>query len=85
MTDTFKTDCLAIMALAMDTPENKAEIMCGWVGHCNFFEVRVYLGGWKLSASPDLVAECRIKASEQHSPYHTAPSVVLEQIKALLA
>ena len=28
MSDQFKTDCLAIVKLAMETPESKAHIMC---------------------------------------------------------
>ena len=85
MKDTFKSDCLAIMALAMETPETKAHIMCGWVAHCGFFDVRVYLGGWS-QRTPELSAECHDLESKNYAPaYHTEPAKVLAQIQALLA
>jgi hypothetical protein len=56
MTESFKNTCLAIMQLAMETPKEKAHIMCGWVAHCNHFEVRLFLGGWRADASPDFPA-----------------------------
>jgi len=86
MTDTFKTDCLAIIKLAMETPETKAHIMCGWVAHCGFFEVRVYAGGWTNAANPTIKAECHDLTSKCFTPdYHTEPAKVLQQIQALLA
>lgn len=86
MNHTFKTDCLAIMALAMETPEEKAHIMCGWVAHCNFFDVRVYLGGWTAQGSPILNAECHDLSAKNYAPdHHTEPAKVLAQIQALLA
>lgn len=86
MKDTFKSDCLAIMALAMETPETKAHIMCGWVAHCTFFEVRVYMGGWTNAANPTLKAECHnLKAKSFTPDHHTEPAKVLAQIQALLA
>lgn len=86
MTSTFKSDCLAIMELAMETPETKAHIMCEWVAHCNFFSVRVFLGGWTPKADPDLSAECHDLDSKNFTPaYHTEPSLVLQKIQALLA
>jgi len=85
MNDQFKTDCLAILSLAMETPETKAQIMCGWVAHCGFFQVRVYLGGWSEKKA-DLSAECHDLTSKRYTPeFHTEPAKVLEQIKALLA
>jgi len=86
MNDQFKTDCLAIMALALETPKAKADIMIDWAAHCQFFSVRVYMGGWKSSTSPSLSAECHNLDAKNHTPdYHTDPAKVLEQIKALLA
>jgi len=86
MTDTFKNDCLAIIKLAMETPKEKAHIMCAWVAHCNFFEVRVYAGGWTNAANPTIKAECHDLTSKFFTPhYHTEPAKVLQQIQALLA
>ena len=85
MTDTFKTDCLAIIKLAMETPKEKAHIMCGWVAHCGFFQVRVYMGGWS-DGKPDLTAECHDLTTKNYAPdHHTEPAKVLAQIQALLA
>lgn len=85
MTNEFKSDCLAIMALAMETPKEKAHIMCAWVAHCNFFEVRVYRGGWS-QRTPEISAECHDLDVRNYTPaYHTEPAKVLQQIQALLA
>jgi len=85
MTDTYKTDCLAIMALALETPRAKADIMCAWVAHCNFFEVRVYRGGWS-QRTPEISAECHDLDVRNYTPaYHSEPSLVLAKIQALLA
>lgn len=86
MTNEFKSDCLAIIKLAMETPETKAHIMAEWVAHCNFFSVRVFLGGWTPKADPDLSAECHDLDARKYAPaYHAEPSLVLAQIQALLA
>lgn len=86
MTNQFKTDCLAIVKLAMETPRVKADIMAEWVAHCGFFSVRVYMGGWS-ERRPDISAECHdLDAKKPYIPaYHTEPSTVLAQIQALLA
>jgi hypothetical protein len=85
MTNEFKSDCLAIIKLAMETPETKAHIMCEWVAHCQFFSVRVYMGGWSLR-TPDLSAECHDLDVKKYTPaYHAEPSLVLAKIQALLA
>jgi hypothetical protein len=85
MNDQFKNDCLAIVKVAMETPETKAHIMCEWVAHCEFFAVRVYLGGWTGSAEPTLTAECRAKDAEKRFTHHMEPSDLLLKIQALLA
>lgn len=85
MSDQFKTDCLAIVKLAMETPESKAHIMCEWVAHCQFFAVRVYLGGWDGDKAPALTAECRAKNTEKAFTQYMEPSALLLKIQALLA
>ena len=86
MNDQFKTDCLEIVKLAMETPEAKAHVMAEWVAHCQFFAVRVYMGGWEAGANPDLSAECHNIEAKNHTPdYHTDSSVVLAKLQALLA
>lgn len=86
MSADFKTNCLAIMQLAMETPPEKAHIMCGWVAHCNHFEIRVFLGGWWPQASPDFAAECHDIEAKGFTPaYHFEPLTALTRIKALLA
>ena len=86
MTDTFKTTCIRIMELAMETPPAKAHIMCGWVAHCNHFEIRVFLGGWRMGASPDFAAECHDIQAKGFTPdYHYEPETALARIKAILA
>lgn len=86
MTNDFKTDCLAITKLAMETPKEKAHVMIDWAAHCQFFSVRVYMGGWS-ERKPELSAECHdLDAKKPYiPPYHTDPSKVLAQILALLA
>lgn len=85
MTDTFKNDCLAIIKLAMETPEAKAHIMCEWVAHCQFFAVRVYMGGWTEGNKPQLSAESHANGGSYKSAFHSEPSLVLAKIQALLA
>jgi hypothetical protein len=86
MTESFKNTCLAIMQLAMETPKERAHIMCGWVAHCDHFEVRLFLGGWRTSASPDFAAECHDIEAKGFTPdYHYEPMTALTRIRALLA
>lgn len=52
MTEESRKLVLQILALAVSSSRQRADIFVDWVPHVNQLMVRVYLGGWSEKADP---------------------------------
>lgn len=67
-----------LMAFALTTPSEKADVFVEWAPHCNVIDVRAYVGGWKSGADADFSHWITLPRSDD--PEYTTVEAAIEAI-----